>query len=660
MVRPLEIGKAALRLEDTTPYSEAFEDIYYSSENGLAESRHVFLNGNALQRRWADRRHFVIGETGFGTGLNFLATWQCWRQTAPDDAVLHFVSAERYPLDRETIRHALTRFPELLPLVEQLLAHYPYRLPGFHRIKLEGGRVRLTLLFGDAVEAYGRFHGTVDAWFLDGFAPSRNERMWTPTLFEQVAAHSAPGATLATFTAAGHVRRALEAAGFSVRKLPGFGGKREMIAARIATPSSEISSTPWFDPPPSTVGTESHCVVIGAGIAGCTMAHALTRRGISVRLIEREATIAQGASGNPAGLLMPKLTADQSLSSRFYTEAYRYTLALLRELEDQGQRPDWSASGVLQLGFHEKVRRSHAQVAQRELPAEFARVVDRSEASDLAGIESPLGGLWFPHGGWIDPRSFCRALLAASDPALIQTLTSTEALSWKRGAHGWSITDRQDREIAQGTHVILCAGPDTQELLPEIGRSLVPVRGQITRVPVTARSRHLKSVLCYKGYLTPPLQGQHVLGATYDRHDLAVEPRADDNADNLEKLHRVLPGWFDEIGHDSMQARAALRSTTPDRLPIVGAVPELTGFEDAYGDLWRGRKPHRYPAARCTPGVFISAGHSSRGLIGAPLAAEIIADQIEGVPSAVERELLDAIHPARFLIRALKKRPESR
>jgi len=657
VVRPLEIGEADIRFEDGIPFSEPHADIYYSRGNGLAESRYVFLEGNDLPARWRGPDRFTVGETGFGTGLNFLAAWQCWRETARRGATLHYLSAERYPLTRAQLEQALAGFPELAGLASELIRHYPPRIPGFHRLHLDEGRVQLTLLFGDAAEAFARLEGQIDAWFLDGFAPSRNESMWTADLFAALARHSAPGATLATFTAAGDVRRALQAEGFAVNKVKGFGGKREMITARIPAPPTRISSTPWFDPP-QRLPAGDHAVVVGGGIAGCSMVHALAQRGIRCTLVEREQGIAQAASGNPAGLLMPKLTADQSLSSRYYTEAYRYTLDLLARLVAGGHAPRWSDCGVLQLGFHDKVRASHARVARRNLPEDFARVVEADEASRLAGADMPLGGLWFAQGGWIDPASFCQALLDAAGPSRVTVLRSTEALELEYEQTGWRVRKGSGEEIARARHVIVCTGADTAALLPDVGASLVTVRGQISRVPGTAESRLLKSVLCYKGYLTPAIDDEHIMGATYDRDDLSPALRVEDHRDNIEKLQRVLPSWFGDTAPGTIQGRVAYRSTTPDRLPLIGNVPEGERYRVTYGDLWKGRKAARYPSAPGMPGLWVSAGHSSRGLIGAPLAAEIIASAIAGEAAPVERELLDAVHPGRFVIRRLKKREE--
>nr|WP_256470340.1 tRNA (5-methylaminomethyl-2-thiouridine)(34)-methyltransferase MnmD [Sneathiella marina] len=216
----------------TPPVSREFDDLYFSAENGLAESAFVFLAGNNLPHGWQQKSRFVIGETGFGTGLNFLAAWKLFDETAAPPHTLDFISFEKYPLRSEIIR------PHLQPYsagfdgrLQKLLDRYPPIIPGFHRLVLSE-RVTLTLIFEDVNAAIPKLDTAgdmaVDAWFLDGFKPATNPDMWHPALFAQMARLSRKGTRLSTYTAAGQVRRDLAAAGFTVQKAPGFGRKRHM------------------------------------------------------------------------------------------------------------------------------------------------------------------------------------------------------------------------------------------------------------------------------------------------------------------------------------------------------------------------------------------------------------------------------------------------
>ena len=253
--------------EQGQPLSRQFGDVYFSRASGLEESRHVFLRHNRIAERCAalesDGR-LVIGETGFGTGLNFLCAWQAFAEQAPAGARLHFVSVEKYPLGQDDLRRALALWPELAPFSTPLLEQYAGIQPGFQRLLFDGGRVVLTLLVGDALECLPQLEAQVDAWFLDGFAPAKNPQMWTPELFAQLARLSAPGASLATFTCAGTVRRGLIAAGFRMEKVKGFGHKREMLAG-LYEGQPAPGGKPWFARPPRPAARRAMNTVTAAG-----------------------------------------------------------------------------------------------------------------------------------------------------------------------------------------------------------------------------------------------------------------------------------------------------------------------------------------------------------------------------------------------------------
>ncbi len=212
--------------------SEKFDDVYFSVEDGLAETRHVFLDSNHLPNDWQGKSNYVIAETGFGTGLNFLAAWALFKQTASPDQTLDFISIEKYPLERDQIATALEHWRrEIGEELDALIDQYPPLMRGAHRLFFDKN-VRLTLFFDDVEQALPKIEARVDAWFLDGFRPATNPEMWTQAVFDHMALISKKGTRYATFTAAGDVRRGLERAGFSVEKIPGFGKKREMISGQ--------------------------------------------------------------------------------------------------------------------------------------------------------------------------------------------------------------------------------------------------------------------------------------------------------------------------------------------------------------------------------------------------------------------------------------------
>ena len=253
-----------------TPSSTEYDDIYFSVDGGLEETKAVFLQGCGLPQAWKNKQVFTIGELGFGSGLNFLAAWELWTQTANPSQQLHFISIEAYPWTSEDLQKALTHWPTLEAYAAPLIEQWPGQVKGVHRLHF--GNVHLTLFHMPIDEALSTMDAQIDAWFLDGFSPSKNPDMWSEDVFNALAKHSAPNAKLATFTVAGHVRRGLGNASFDVEKKPGFGRKRERLEATLKDSKPLEITTPYTDKPP---------VIIGGGIAGASIARAYQRRGIS-------------------------------------------------------------------------------------------------------------------------------------------------------------------------------------------------------------------------------------------------------------------------------------------------------------------------------------------------------------------------------------------
>lgn len=298
-----------------TPVSRAFDDVYFSNDNGLEETRYVFLDGNHLPQRFAahPRDLFIVAESGFGTGLNFLTLWQAFdrfRAAHPQAGLrrLHFISCEKYPLTHADLVSAHAHWPELAPWAGQLQQQWPQALPGCQRLLFNGGEVTLDLWLGDINALIDTFddslNGQVDAWFLDGFAPAKNPEMWTPALFAAMARLARPGSTFATFTSAGFVRRGLQQAGFSVAKRKGFGHKREMLTGVLDSAPGQLAAQPWYARPQAT---SREVALIGGGVASAVLALALLRRGWQVTLYCADAAPALGASGNRQGALYPLL-----------------------------------------------------------------------------------------------------------------------------------------------------------------------------------------------------------------------------------------------------------------------------------------------------------------------------------------------------------------
>ena len=580
--------------ENGTPRSPRFDDVYYSSAGGLAEARSVFLGGCDQPRAWAGRSRFVVGELGFGTGLNILALIDLWRRTRPDDGHLHIFSVEAFPMPAHDARRALAPWPELADLADRLLAAWPRRARGFHRLAFPDLGVTLDLAVMDAGEALETWTGQADAWFLDGFSPSRNPGMWTPQVLAGVARRCAPGARVATFTVAGAVRRGLEAQGFQVEKRPGFAAKRERLEAR--SPAA----------PQSPAGPKPRVAIVGGGIAGASLARAFRALGVHPRLIEASA-VGAGASGNAAALVMPRLDAGDGPIGTFYAQA------LERAADLYDQTPGAViANGADQIEVGPKDPSRFDRIARSDL-FEAAAVDRLSPAATAARLAEPgaVGGLAFRDARVVEPAAVLEAWLDGVD-LIIGAVETIEAAD---GA--WRLIDADGREIARADIVCLACGLNAARLAPDI--PLTALRGQVSLAAVAPPAAVIGG-----GYAIPTRQGL-LFGATHDRDDADDGVRSEDHRRNLDLLATILPGLAARLDAADMTGRAGVRAVTPDFLPLAGPL--------------------------AAPRLFILSGLGSRGFCAAPLLAEHVAALVLGAPSPLPAPLAEIVHPGRFAVR---------
>ena len=645
----------SLTWDDAAPHSDAFDDVYFSRENGRAETEHVFINANRLPTRfaeWRQRRAFVIGETGFGTGLNMLCAWACFDAHAPAHARLHLLSTEKFPLDRASLIRALSAWPSLATYAQVLCDQWPEAVSGIHRLHLSE-RVTLDLHFGDTTVRLSQLDGQVDAWFLDGFAPSKNPEMWQPELFEAMAARSRPGATFATFTCAGIVKRGLKAAGFGWQKVPGFGRKREMLAGMIDVPPSDTrrGAAPWFTPP---AGLDNrHVAVIGAGIAGASVAAALARRGIKVSVVEREAPGA-GGSGNRQGALYVKLAAETNHQSRFYLAGLMYSQRWLGQLATD--TPVWRQSGVVQLALSDKeARRQQRFMAYHALP-EAVVSAHTEKLSELAGVPiSARQALFYPQAGWVRPKALCEQLLAHPLISIIQG----DVRQLQRDGQHWQL-DLANRDTVSADQVVIANAQLANHFAQTAQLPLQQVRGQVSEVTLPENVPAPQRVVCAGGYVSPPVDGVLTFGASFVPNNATHHVTHDDHQRNIDELREALPDWVAaledagvELSPESLEGRAAVRAASPDKSPYAGPVPVAESWQAAYQAL--GKDASKVPDTQGEhyPGLWISTAHGSRGLASAPLCAEVIASRISDDPQPLELPLVDHLHPGRRLISAI-------
>lgn len=619
---------------DGAPRSAAFGDVYFSGD-GAAEAGHVFLQGNDLAARFAQGGCFAIGELGFGTGLNFLKTWALWNAaTKPSRARLRFFSVEAFPLGAADMERAHAAWPDLSPLASRLRAAMPPAVGGVHQVDIAED-VTLVLAYGEAGAMLQRVEGGVDAWFLDGFSPAKNPDMWRTEVLAGVARLSRPNASLATFTVAGEVRRTLASVGFAVEKRAGFGRKKEMLAGHIGAPPRLSARAPWFqDAKPRLLAPGAKIAIIGGGIAGASIAREARRAGLKPVIFDPQG-LAAGASGNPAGIVMPRLDLGETAASQFFVAAYLHVIRLLKELN--GVTTFFNPCGVLLGASDDADRERRRKILEANLLSE-------------GWIEARTDGLFFPQAGVVSPPEFVAALAGAT-PVIKSKVT--------RIVSG----DDPAVVLVDGSRcgfdaVILANGIDALSFVEARSLPLTPSAGQIDWFP---SARAPDCAIACGPYVAPApnLDGKSgglIIGATYEKIAAGAPASASRAAteENIAAVARFAPELAAALRPQDSQSRAALRCQTPDRLPVAGPLPDLAFFGGAYDDLRLGRQ-RDYPPAEMIPGVFILSGLGSRGLVTAPLAAAMIVAEMTGAPSPVSHEIAEALHPARFFIRDLKR-----
>ena len=582
---------------DAGPVSPRFGDIYFSAADGLEESRAVFLAGCGLPGAWAGRQRFTVAELGFGTGLNILALLQLWATTRPSpSARLSIVSVEGFPLAADDAARALARWPDLAELAAPLLQRWPRGRRGLHRYEWPHLGATLDLIVDDVAPALAGWGGRADAWFLDGFAPSKNPQMWSDAILAAVAARCAPGARVATFTVAGAVRRGLAAQGLTVEKRPGFGRKKDRLEA-VAP-----GSAPGDGRPPRVA-------VIGAGIAGAALARALSRQGCAVTVLD-QAEPSAGASGNAAALMTPRLDAGDGPAARLHALAFARAAALYAD-ETPGAV---IATGALQLHRTERDAARFTTISAFDGfdPATLQPLTAPEVAARIGEAEAP-GGLHLHEACVVEPLAVLSAWLVDA------TVTPGRVAALERsGEGGWRLLDDAGECIAQADAVVVAVGAAARRLLPTL--ALRPVRGQVS----TAATPFDGAPAAWGGYAIPTREGV-LFGASHGPGDAGDDIRTQDAAANLERLKQGRPGLAARVAAlnpDRRAERAAVRTALRDHLPAAGAMP---GSE----------------------GLYVLGGLGGRGFTLAPVLAEHVAALIAGSPSPLPLALQAAVSPGR-------------
>ena len=655
------IKKANIAWDNTGfPLSIDFNDVYFSRENGLKEAYYVYLQQNDLFQRFSKLKYkqsFTIFETGFGSGLNFIAAWDLFEKIASEDAILNFISVEKFPLASNDLRKILKLWPILGKYADKLYDNYRNILhKRFNYLIFNRGRVRLTLIFDDICHVFSAISTKkIDAWFLDGFSPLKNPDMWSTDLFKNMAEISHSKTTYSTYTAAGEIKRGLANSGFSVNRIKGYGKKRHMIKGgflltqSISKPVEKI----WLQ---QTIKqfNKKEAIVIGAGIAGCSTAIALADRGWKVKLLDKHEKIATQASGNRQLALYMRLSSIDTVLSDLLIQGYGYTLSLLNRILKDQKHVYWNSNGLIQVGFNKKEQQRQHRVITNINDASFVEFVSPKVLSKKTGISINESGLWFKRGGWVNAISLCESMLK-NENISFRPLFSVQSLTYEN--YQWNVYSQDDVTITAPV-VIIANSYSALSFKQTQYLPLKKIRGQVSYIRSTKESEKISSVLCGQSYILPAMNGIHTIGATYQFFSENLTVNMNDNKKNIYNLKVHFPSVYDalnasEINIDTVTGKAGIRCSTPDYLPIVGPVVDQQQFKQQFSFLSKNIKLNYTTEPRYIPGLYVNIGHGFRGLVTGPLSGEFLAALIDNDTIPVSNKITDALHPSRFLARKL-------
>lgn len=689
---------ARVVFKDGIPFSPEFDDIYFNTDGPIGQSEYVF--NSVFDEIWSKKSEFNVLETGFGAGLNFLCAFKRFKNS---DKFLNFVSIEKMPIDRDDLTKIYANFSELADVSRELLDAYPPLIRGFHRLNLTPN-VTLTLCFGDVDEVLDELSFIADAVFMDGFAPTKNEAMWSERVCAKIANLCALGAAVCTYSASGALKRALQYSGFEVNLLKGYGKKREMLRAKFAG-ERQAENEIWFSRfDPAATFTPKTALVIGGGVAGCVCSFKLRERGLDVTIAEKRGDIALNGSGNHCGILMPLITKPTVNLGRMHMNAF---LQAARFYEQNLGAQEIEFCGATDYAYEQKTLERFYE--WHEFDAD-------NGVFGLKFDDEPYASAFIFKGAKARPRKMCKAASTG-----IKTLLNCEFTGFETLEGGAIRAHFKDGQIIDADVLVLAIGSESMELFADYDIRLSSVRGQVTHI---APAVWTPAPFSAKGYVCPPVDDVQVIGATYDRNLFLDEPRSSDDEKNLADVAEFLSGKFVEnerlnlngarelnltIGpecdaenadrleainlsksvdlraettDDSAQTQDAsnltasenlsnntiktpqnvriigskvgYRSYSGDRFPLIGRLYDEDFYKDGYKSLlWTKDKSNPHP--KYVPNVYVSTAHGSRGLCTAVLGAELICDLVFDRPLCIEKSLFDELHLARFLVRKLKK-----
>ena len=586
---------APFSLKNNTLFSEEFDDLYSSAKGAVAECNHVFIKGNNLNERFenlGENSKFYIGEIGFGIGINFLTTCKSWLDHTKQNQVLEFYSFDKYLFRLSDFKTLNVSCPDLKEYISELERNYPRNIQGAQKISLFGGRIILNLIIGeiDNTQEYIKLMDKVDAWYFDGFSPSKNPDLWSIKLFKCIHKSCHENTTFSTYTSSGLVKNNLTESGFNHSRAMGFSDKRHMLKGTVDTQLKKNTSN-------------TKVAVIGSGIAGCVLSYTLAKKGIEVDLYEKSDSICSGASSHELLVTYPRLSAHDTAFGSFTLHSYIFATNFYKQLKTD----TWKKTGVIILNHDAATEKRQSSLLEKRADGEIYRYIDPDEASEISGIDIKLNGLIYEDAGYILPEEMCKFLIESPK---INIFTSSHIESIKKNREVFNLNIGKKKFEYQ--NVCVCAGSETANIVDIDGISIK--RGQVTHIESLDNISRIKLPICAKGYISPRVNNIHLVGSSYsDSEDTDLSE--EEHLYNLNNLKLVIDEEMNVI-----TGQTGHRAVSKDHMPVVG-------MKD---------------------GIYINTCHGSRASVTAPISAEIIASMIvDEAPPLMGREL-ESLSPERF------------
>ena len=643
-------------LESGFPFSEDYNDRYFSDENPIEESKHVFLRANDLESRWAslEEERFIISELGFGFGLNFILSSQLWQLSALPEKRLHYIAFEKNPPTREQFNKFYSKLPKLSNISEKLCEKLPNHTSGCHRINFSESII-LDLHYGDIKKTLKNIYNkdgaiAIDTWYIDGFSPSCNSAIWEESICKMIGELSKEKTTLSSYTSAGHFRRAIENNGFSVEKIPGYGLKRHMIAAKYAA-----NITKDYITLKEKKDVKKSIGIIGAGIAGCATAYSLAKRGFKVKVFDSDPRVANQASGIPLLALRPRLFQSESSISEYFLHSFLFSAAQFSDLSKH-RDIGWKKINVFQLNNALNKRRPmNIEKISSIYSSDILKTFNSEESADLSGMKLSEGGLIFPHGGMIKPDNLCEFYL--NSPRITVSL-NTPITKIKYINNKWTLYSTENNPQTDVDTIIIANSFCLDKFIQTEHLPIIKTSGTVTWFPYTTFSKQLKAIICGKKTVFPAHviePNKHLVAASYEK-DGEILSTTNATQENYEGAIQNFTR-MDVLENKHQGNVTGIRCNTPDRIPYIGKIPNYEVIKQKRTNIkYSGMKLLELTEDCYWPDLYITTAHGSNGAATSPFSAEVLASMINKEPSPIDSAILDSINPSRVLIRDLKRR----